>query len=84
MLKLTKLEEITEEPSLEDSVIQIQIYNKYQHGTRNLDQLIRSLFIPEEGHTWGCFDYSQQEPRLVVHYATLQNLYGVDDVLEAI
>jgi DNA polymerase-1 len=39
--------------------------------------------VPEEGHTWGCFDYSQQEPRLVVHYAALQNLYGVDEVLEA-
>ena len=31
--------------------------------------MIRSLFIPEVGHKWGCFDYSQQEPRLVVHYA---------------
>ena len=50
---------------------------------KNLGPRIRSLFIPEEGHTWGCFDYSQQEPRLVVHYATLQNLYGVDEVLEA-
>ena len=39
--------------------------------------------MPEEGHTWGCFDYSQQEPRLVVHYAALQNLYGVDEVLDA-
>ena len=27
------------------------------------------MFIPEENHKWGCFDYSQQEPRLVVHYA---------------
>jgi DNA polymerase I-like protein with 3'-5' exonuclease and polymerase domains len=45
--------------------------------------MIRSLFIPEEGHTWGVFDYSQQEPRLVVHYAALQNLYGVDDVLDS-
>jgi DNA polymerase I-like protein with 3'-5' exonuclease and polymerase domains len=50
---------------------------------KDLGPAIRSLFIPEEGHTWGCFDYSQQEPRLVVHYATLQNLYGVDEVLEA-
>ena len=50
---------------------------------KNLGPRIRSLFIPEEGHTWGCFDYSQQEPRLVVHYATLQNLYGVDEVLES-
>ena len=31
--------------------------------------MIRGLFIPEENCTWGCFDYSQQEPRLVVHYA---------------
>ena len=46
------------------------------------DQL-RAIFVPEEGHTWGCFDYSQQEPRLVVHYAALQNLYGVGEVLDA-
>jgi len=59
--------------------------NLQQIPARNKDlgPLIRALFIPEEGHTWGCFDYSQQEPRLVVHYATLQNLYGVDEVLEA-
>ena len=30
---------------------------------------IRSLFIPEEGCKWGSFDYSQQEPRMTVHYA---------------
>jgi DNA polymerase I-like protein with 3'-5' exonuclease and polymerase domains len=30
---------------------------------------IRSLFLPEEGSKWGSFDYSQQEPRMVVHYA---------------
>ena len=36
---------------------------------KDLGPLIRSLFIPEEGHKWGCFDYSQQEPRLVVHFA---------------
>ena len=59
--------------------------NLQQIPARNKDlgPLIRALFVPEEGHTWGCFDYSQQEPRLVVHYAALQNLYGVDEVLEA-
>jgi DNA polymerase I-like protein with 3'-5' exonuclease and polymerase domains len=59
--------------------------NLQQIPARNkeLGPLIRALFVPEEGHTWGCFDYSQQEPRLVVHYAALQNLYGVDEVLEA-
>jgi len=45
--------------------------NLQQIPARNkeLGPLIRSLFIPEEKHKWGCFDYSQQEPRLVVHYA---------------
>ena len=44
---------------------------------------IRSLFIPEEGMSWGCFDYSQQEPRLVTHYASLDGLYKVNEVLDA-
>jgi len=59
--------------------------NLQQIPARNKDlgPMIRSLFIPEEKHTWGCFDYSQQEPRLVVHYAALDNLYGVSDVIEA-
>jgi len=59
--------------------------NLQQVPTRNkeLGPRIRGLFIPEEGHRWGCFDYNQQEPRLVVHYATLQNLYGVENVLDA-
>ena len=69
------------------------VTGRFSYSNPNLQQIparnkdlgprIRALFIPEEGHTWGCFDYSQQEPRLVVHYATLQNLYGVEEVLEA-
>ena len=59
--------------------------NLQQIPARNkeLGPRIRSLFLPEEDHTWGCFDYNQQEPRLVVHYAALQNLYGVDEVVHA-
>jgi DNA polymerase I-like protein with 3'-5' exonuclease and polymerase domains len=30
---------------------------------------MREMFLPEEGMKWGSFDYSQQEPRIVVHYA---------------
>jgi len=69
------------------------VTGRFSYSNPNLQQIparnkdlgprIRSLFIPEEGCTWGCFDYNQQEPRLVVHYAALQNLYGVDEVLEA-
>ena len=59
--------------------------NLQQIPARNKDlgPKIRSLFIPEEGHTWGCFDYSQQEPRLVVHYASLYKLPSVYDVVDA-
>jgi DNA polymerase I-like protein with 3'-5' exonuclease and polymerase domains len=39
---------------------------------------MRELFLPEEGHQWGSFDYSQQEPRLVVHYALKNKLPGAD------
>ena len=35
---------------------------------------MREVFLPEEGHKWGSFDYSQQEPRIVVHYAVKHNL----------
>ncbi len=69
------------------------VTGRFSYSNPNLQQIparnkelgpaIRSLFIPEEGHTWGVFDYSQQEPRLVVHYAALQNLYGAGDVLDA-
>ncbi len=59
--------------------------NLQQIPARNkeLGPMIRSLFIPEQDCKWGVFDYSQQEPRLVVHYAALQNMYSVNDVLDA-
>jgi DNA polymerase-1 len=41
------------------------------------------LFIPDEGKKWGCFDYSQQEPRLVVHYASLHKFPSVYDVVDS-
>jgi DNA polymerase I-like protein with 3'-5' exonuclease and polymerase domains len=37
--------------------------------------MIRNLFIPEEGCQWGAFDYSSQEPRIVVHYASITRDY---------
>jgi DNA polymerase I-like protein with 3'-5' exonuclease and polymerase domains len=43
---------------------------------------IRELFLPEEDHKWASFDYSQQEPRLVVHYALKNNFYGADKMAE--
>jgi DNA polymerase I-like protein with 3'-5' exonuclease and polymerase domains len=45
--------------------------NLQQLPARNKEfgPMIRGLFLPEEGYKWGSFDYSQQEPRMVVHYA---------------
>ena len=34
-----------------------------------LGPMIRSLFLPEEGDQWAAIDFSQQEPRILVHYA---------------
>ena len=34
-----------------------------------LGPMIRSLFLPEEGEEWASIDFSQQEPRILVHYA---------------
>ena len=39
-----------------------------------LGPLIRGLFVPEEGDEWVCADYSQQEPRVLVHYASLKGM----------
>ena len=60
--------------------------NLQQIPARNKDlgPMIRSLFLPEEGHKWGCFDYSQQEPRLVVHYAASTEPICFDSSVEKI
>jgi len=45
---------------------------------------VRSIFVPEKGHRWGCFDYSQQEPRLVVHFAlSTPGVLGVASIAES-
>ena len=44
---------------------------------------IREIFIPEEECTWGSFDYSQQEPRIVVNYALKWDLPGTDSLADA-
>ena len=40
--------------------------------------LVRSLFLPEEGQLWAANDFSQQEPRILIHYATLLDLPGAE------
>ena len=45
--------------------------------------LVRSVFVPEKDYYWGCFDYSQQEPRLTVHYSAATQQKGADDAVDA-
>jgi len=61
--------------------------NLQQLPARNKEfgPMIRGLFLPEEGYKWGSFDYSQQEPRLVVHYASSigEGYEGSQELVEA-
>ena len=43
---------------------------------------MRELFLPEEGCQWGSFDYSQQEPRIVVHYAIKHGLTETQELAD--
>lgn len=42
---------------------------------------VRSCFIPEQETEWYAFDYSQQEPRLSVHFAALTQITGAEDAV---
>jgi len=44
---------------------------------------IRGLFLPEDGQLWASNDFSSQEPRILVHYASLLGLPGVETVLNS-
>jgi DNA polymerase I len=46
-----------------------------------LAPLIRGIFLPEEGEFWAKPDASQQEFRLVVHYASQHKLKGAAEVV---
>ena len=68
------------------------ITGRFSMSNPNLQQIpakgfigkkMRELFIPEEGHLWGSFDYSQQEPRIVVHYALKLGMRGTKEVVES-
>lgn len=67
------------------------VSGRFSYSNPNLQQvpardpeigdMIRSIFIPEEDCEWGVFDYSQQEPRLTVHYADKMNLAGAKEAV---
>lgn len=58
--------------------------NLQQTSARNpeLGPLVRGLFLPEQGEKWVALDYSSQEPRLTVHYASLTNQTGAEEAVQ--
>ena len=69
------------------------VTGRFSYANPNLQQIpardpvtgpmIRSLFIPDDKCKWGCFDYSQQEPRLVAHYALKLELPSVNAIADS-
>lgn len=44
-------------------------HKDYVPGFIDIGTMIRECFVPEQGEVWSAPDYSQQEYRLIVHYA---------------
>ena len=68
------------------------VSGRFSYNHPNLQQVpsrgqfansIRKLFIPEMGEYWLKADYSQQEPRLLTHFARLAKQEGSEEVQEA-
>ena len=69
------------------------VTGRFSYSNPNLQQIpardpvtgpmIRSLFIPDKDCKWVCFDYSQQEPRLVAHYALKFELNSVNTIADS-
>lgn len=55
--------------------------NMQQQPARDeeIGPLWRRIYLPEEDHQWALLDYSQQEPRILVHYADLLGLTGAKE-----
>jgi DNA polymerase-1 len=59
--------------------------NLQQVPARNkeIGPMIRSLFLPEEGEMWCSADFSQQEPRILTHYASRSRYDGAEAIADA-
>lgn len=44
--------------------------------------LWRAIYVPDEGGQWACIDFSQQEPRWLVHFAEVANCRGAHEAAE--
>jgi DNA polymerase I-like protein with 3'-5' exonuclease and polymerase domains len=57
--------------------------NLQQQPSRHpvLGKMWRSIYLPDEGGRWAALDYSQQEPRLFIHFAHIAGCAGTEDAV---
>lgn len=60
--------------------------NLQQQPSRDAEwkKIIRSCYVPDDGYEWIRYDYSQQELRVLLHYAVTNNKPGADKIAEEI
>jgi DNA polymerase I-like protein with 3'-5' exonuclease and polymerase domains len=58
--------------------------NLQQQPSRHpvLGKMWRSIYLPDEGGSWASLDYSQQEPRLFIHYAHISGCAGTQAAVD--
>mgnify|MGYP003673189116 CR=1 FL=1 len=61
---------IQQQPSAKDTDPETMLVEDH------LSLIWRQVYIPDEGGQWACLDYSQQEPRILHHYAEITGCPG--------
>ncbi len=58
--------------------------NLQQQPSRHpiLGKMWRAIYLPDKGGRWAALDYSQQEPRLFIHYAHIAGCAGTQAAVE--
>jgi len=69
------------DPPLQQMPSRPEIFLRQWTLTEEIAKYIRSAFLPERGEKWFSPDYSQQEYRLIVHYASVLGCTKADDAV---
>lgn len=88
----TTYNQLKREKESEEDQTRGAAYGRLSSANPNLQQqpardefgpMWRSIYLPEEGCQWASCDYSQQEPRMAVHYASISRSAIGDEAWEA-
>ena len=55
--------------------------NLQNQPVRDVDIPWREIYVPDDGEEWIDADYSQQEPRMLTHFAALANCRGAEEAV---